>query len=320
MARGTAFVLGAAGSFGAATAQALIERGWRVRTLRRASGQSTGQPVHPSVEVHVGDAMQRSQVVEAARGCDVVVHGVNPPRYQGWRELALPMLGNAIAAAQAADARLVFPANVYVYGRDGGDRVAEDTAKRPDTVKGWIRLEMEEMIEQASSRGMRSLMVRAGDFFGSHASVNSWFSAAMVRPGRRAHAITYPGDLALGHAWAYLPDLGGTVAALLEREPDLGVAAHFNFGGHWLASGDLMIDAMRRAIGRAVAVRRLPWWLLRLASPVHPLSRELLEMRYLWQRPLRLDNRKLQAFLGSEPHTPLDAAVEQTLRGLGCLA
>lgn len=42
-------------------------------------------------------------------------------------------------------------------------------------------------------------------------------------------------------------------------------------------------------------------------------------MRYLWERPLRMGNAKLVAFLGHEPHTPLDEAVRVTLQGLGCL-
>ena len=48
--------------------------------------------------------------------------------------------------------------------------------------------------------------------------------------------------------------------------------------------------------------------------------RELREMRYLWQVPLSMDNAKLLAVLGHEPHTPLDQAVQVTLEGLGCLA
>lgn len=31
-----------------------------------------------------------------------------------------------------------------------------------------------------------------------------------------------------------------------------------------------------------------------------------------------MDNARLVAVLGREPHTPLDAAVEASLRGLGC--
>jgi nucleoside-diphosphate-sugar epimerase len=40
-------------------------------------------------------------------------------------------------------------------------------------------------------------------------------------------------------------------------------------------------------------------------------------MRYLWQQPIRLDNHRLTAFLGAEPHTPLGQAVRETLVGLG---
>ena len=47
--------------------------------------------------------------------------------------------------------------------------------------------------------------------------------------------------------------------------------------------------------------------------------REMIEMRYLWTRPIGLDNAKLVAFLGEEPHTPLDAAMRATLADMGCL-
>ncbi len=42
-------------------------------------------------------------------------------------------------------------------------------------------------------------------------------------------------------------------------------------------------------------------------------------MRYLWNVPIRMNNSRLRAVLGSEPHTPLDEAVRKTLTGLGCL-
>jgi nucleoside-diphosphate-sugar epimerase len=42
-------------------------------------------------------------------------------------------------------------------------------------------------------------------------------------------------------------------------------------------------------------------------------------MRYLWREPVQMDNARLTAVLGREPHTPVDEAVEATLVGLGCL-
>ena len=63
-----------------------------------------------------------------------------------------------------------------------------------------------------------------------------------------------------------------------------------------------------------------PWWLLTLASPFVATFREMREMRYLWREPVRMDNARLIAALGQEPHTLLDEAVEATLVGLGCFA
>ena len=42
-------------------------------------------------------------------------------------------------------------------------------------------------------------------------------------------------------------------------------------------------------------------------------------MRYLWNVPLHMNNARLVAALGAEPHTPLDEAVRATLSGIGCL-
>ena len=69
----------------------------------------------------------------------------------------------------------------------------------------------------------------------------------------------------------------------------------------------------RMAIVRVVQRRGEPapgegpfaWWMVRLASPLVPTFRELLEMRYLWNEPVRMDNARLRALLGREPHTPL---------------
>jgi hypothetical protein len=66
-------------------------------------------------------------------------------------------------------------------------------------------------------------------------------------------------------------------------------------------------------------VKAFPWFLLKLASPFNETMRELSLTQPLWNTPIDLDNGRLVRFLGSEPHTDIDAAVETTLRGLGCL-
>jgi len=75
-------------------------------------------------------------------------------------------------------------------------------------------------------------------------------------------------------------------------------------------------EAVRRVTENPEPVAKFPWLLIRLMAPFYGLARELAEMRYLWQTPLQLDNRKLTAFLGKKPHTPLDEAVRIAVAGL----
>src|SRR4051812_1153990 len=163
----TALIIGATGSFGGHAAAALAKRGWRLRALARdpkAAKAKAGQRM--PIEWVRGDAMNAADVVAAAEGCAVIVHGANPPGYKNWRGLAVPMLQATIAAAIAHKARIVFPGNVYNYAPDAGPAIAEGALQAPVTRKGKIRVEMEEMLRAATDQGARTLVIRAGDFFG----------------------------------------------------------------------------------------------------------------------------------------------------------
>src|SRR5262245_11116096 len=122
----TALVLGATGGIGGEVARALIQRGWRVRALHRnPKGAARKAKELASIEWMTGDAMRRDDVVAAAQGADVIVHGVNPPGYRNWRGLALPMLESTIAAARASGARILFPGTIYYYGADAFPLLSE---------------------------------------------------------------------------------------------------------------------------------------------------------------------------------------------------
>jgi nucleoside-diphosphate-sugar epimerase len=315
-----ALVIGITGGIGGELAAALLRRGWRVRALARRSQEATRRTAWLSgIEWIEGDAMRSADVAAAAEGVHLMVHGANPPGYRNWRGLALPMLESTIAAAKTSGARIFFPGTIYNFGPDAFPVLTERSSQRPLTRKGAIRVEMEARLRAVADEGVRTLIVRAGDFFGPRAG-NSWFAQGLVKPGKPLRSVTYPGPRRLGHSWAYLPDLAETVARLLERDAEFADFEVFHFRGHWLEPGIEIADAIRSAAGNArLPIRRFPWPVLYFAAPFITLFREMLEMRYLWREPLRLDNAKLVAFLGEEPHTPLDQAVRATLMSLGCL-
>src|SRR5262245_928974 len=115
----SALILGATGGIGGEVALALLERSWRVLSLHRQPELAKRKTPHlDQVQWIAGDAMRREDVVAAAAGAEVIVHGVNPPGYRNWRGLALPMLENSMAAAKASGAHLVFPGTVYNFGPD----------------------------------------------------------------------------------------------------------------------------------------------------------------------------------------------------------
>ncbi|WP_407928241.1 SDR family NAD(P)-dependent oxidoreductase [Collimonas silvisoli] len=316
-----ALVLGATGGIGNAMTKTLIQRGWQVRALHRRAEQMMEQD-RSGIVWRQGDAMQAQDVVAAAAGAAIIVHAVNPPAYRNWAQLVMPMIENSIAAARASGARIVLPGTVYNYGPDAFPDLSETSPQNPATRKGAIRVQLEDRLRHAAQSGVRTLVVRAGDFFGPHLA-NSWFSQGLVKPGRPVASVTYPGKRGIGHQWAYLPDVAETMMQLIEREQALAAFDTFHMNGHWDADGTQMVAAIGRAgcaMGQAgVKARKFPWWLLPLAAPFVPVFRELREVGYLWRQPLRLDNRRLLQLLGSEPHTALDDAVKATLIGLACL-
>ena len=312
-----ALVVGASGGIGGETALALSRHGWKIRAFSRTtSSPSSGSPNWEWVK---GDALDRASVLAASAGVHVIVHAVNPPGYRNWDKLVLPMLDNTIAAAKASGARILLPGTIYNYGPDAFPILREESPQNATTHKGRIRIELEKQLKDASRQGVRSLIVRFGDFFGPKPG-NNWLSQGMISPGGPLKSITYPGGNGVGHDWAYLPDAGEAFAELMDREAELEDFAMFHFRGFWDKDGAEMIAAIRRVTGKAsLPVKSLPWFFFKLASPFNETLRELYANRPLWTTPIQLDNTRLLRFLGKEPNTDLDRAVETTLRALGCL-
>jgi nucleoside-diphosphate-sugar epimerase len=306
----TALILGATGGVGGETARALIAHGWVVRGLTRSPREGDG------IDWIVGDAMDRDAVLAAAEGVDAIVHAVNPPGYRDWEKLVMPMVENSIAAARANDARLALPGTIYNYDAANAALIGPDAPQRPATRKGAIRVEMEQAIERS---GVKAVILRAGDFFGPRPG-NSWLSQGLVTPGKPVGgALMVPGRKGIGHAWAYLPDVGETFARLLDRGDALPRFARYHFAGHWDADNREIARSIGRAAGHPVKARRLPWAVVPLIGLFNETMREMVEMRPFWEHPVALDNASLVAVLGEEPHTPVDAAMRISLEALGCI-
>ncbi|MGH7012176.1 MAG: NAD-dependent epimerase/dehydratase family protein, partial [Caulobacteraceae bacterium] len=185
----TALIIGATGAFGAHAAVALTARGWTVRALARDTGKAREKlGAAMPIDIIGGDALNKADVIAAAAESRIIVHAANPPAYRNWAGTVLPMLSNSIAAARASGARIILPGSVYNFAPDQGPSIAEDAPQNPTTRKGKIRVAAEQALEEAAGEGVRSLVLRAGDFFGPDAG-SSFFNHLLMRRGGRALAF-----------------------------------------------------------------------------------------------------------------------------------
>jgi nucleoside-diphosphate-sugar epimerase len=312
----TVLIIGANGRLGQVLASAFANEGWHVY------GQVRREPAHAQAAIHWVQAPLENPVAlaEAVRAVSIVVHAANP-LYTQWRQQALPLARCAIETARRLGAILMFPGNVYNFGKSMPQLLLENTAQNPSTRKGRIRVEIENALREAAGSGLRSVVIRAGDFFGGPGR-GSWFDLVIAKSLRKGVAV-YPGPLHAVHAWAYLPDLARAFVKVAEQRAALPMFEVLHFAGHALTGADLLENLARSARRQGLLLpnvplrrRSMPWPLLRVAGLAVPMLREISEMRYLWSVSHRLSGERLAKLVGEVADTPLDRAMDETLREL----
>lgn len=311
----TVLILGANGRFGQAAVAAFAAAGWKVLAQARHGSADA----LPAGVMALSTPLDASRDLDAqAKGASVVVYAVNPP-YTTWREQALPLLRLGMDLAQRLDALLMLPGNVYNYGAGMPPVLDEHTPERPTTVKGRMRCAMEAELATSASRGRRSVVIRAGDFFGC--GRGSWFDLIIAKSLTRGKLV-YPGPVEVPHAWAYLPDLARAFVAVAERGDTQGFA-RLQFAGYTLTGAELLggLEAAAKDLGirpdHGFKRGSMLWGVIRLGGLVVPMWREVAEMAYLWRVPHALDGRMLGQLVGPVQETPLPDALRQALIDLG---
>lgn len=280
---GTVLILGGRGKIGRHSAEAFAAAGWTVRQYQRGT-----------------------DMTQAAKGADVIVNGLNPPNYHNWAVLIPQITRQVIAAAKASGATVILPGNVYNFGAEGGIW-SEQTPQRPVSRKGRIRVEMEAAYRSA---GVRTIILRAGNFIDPEGQ-GDIMSLFILRDVTRGKIIT-GGAPDVMQAWCYLPDWARAAEQLARMRDDLTTFEDIPFPGHSFTLTDLRMR-LEGHLGRSLRVVRFPWWMMTVAAPFWELARELREMRYLWDTPHSLSDRKFNRLLPDFRHRPVADVILDTL-------
>jgi nucleoside-diphosphate-sugar epimerase len=250
----------------------------------------------------------------------VVVHAVNPS-YVRWAAEAKPLLQTAINISLHYRATLMFPGNVYNFGASMPGLIKENTLQQPTSLKGGIRMDMEQQLEQAAMvHKLRSVIIRAGDFFGG--TSGSWFDQWIAK-GAAQGQMGYLGPNNIQTPWAYVHDVAQAFVQVAARRGQLNAFEVFNFAGHQLCR-EQWKQVMQKALvqlgwlppWQCITLQSMPWGLIGALAWAVPKWREMAEMRYLWFTPHALDGRKLAQLIGKEPYTSIEYALPYALRQL----
>jgi len=296
-------VLGINGHIGHHAAAAFAAAGWDVVGM----GRSNKHPI-AGVQFVQGDAESVEDMRRAIGDAKVIVNALNLP-YDKWFGGAMEaQTARVIEAMGTGGKTLLYPGNIYNFAASLRD-VTPDAPQQPERPRGEIRVRAEGMLKAAAMRGdMQVIIVRAGDFFapGNH---GDWFDQGILAQKGKVSA---PSDLAVGHSWAYLPDLGRAFEKLAWHRHELAAFENFHFAGHFVTSGEV-VAAIQKAAPKPLKVTAFPWLLLSMIGLFSPIMREVGKMRYLWQNPMRLKDDRLDALLGPDFATPYEEAIAATV-------
>lgn len=300
----TITILGVTGGVGHAAATAFRDAGWRVTGLARADRR----PIE-GVDFIAGNAESIDDLRAATSRSEVVFNGLNLPYHQWGDGAAENLMARVIAAS--AGKTMLFPGNIYNYAATD-HVVTPATPQRPHTYRGAIRQRMESALQSAASTGnLKAIILRAGNFYGSPFG-GDFFEQLILREAEKGKICLNP-NRKIPNAWAFLPDLAQAFVALAERRETFESFETFHFAGH-LATADQTFAAIQKAVPhRRLKQTGYPWALLRTMGFFNPLIRGLVEMRYIWDNEIGLQDERLDKILGENFGSTHETAIARVV-------
>jgi nucleoside-diphosphate-sugar epimerase len=197
-------ILGAGGPVANALTTQLIKNNQNVRLVSRRSVNID----NPNVNWHKADLTQAAEVMQATKSAAVIYICAGLVYDKAvWKQQWPVIMQNAINAAKANNARLIFFDNVYMYGLVNGPML-ESTAYNPISVKGEVRAKIAtQLMDEVTAGNLQASIARAADFYGAE-SLNSFLDGMVLSKYAKKQKAMWLGKVQTKHAFTYVPDAG----------------------------------------------------------------------------------------------------------------
>jgi nucleoside-diphosphate-sugar epimerase len=254
--------------------------------------------------------LDRDAVGKAVRGAEQFVVAVGFT-YSGavWREAWPKAIGNFVAACRTTGARMVFIDNLYMYGPQT-EPLVETMALAEAGLKPAARSAGTRIWMEAAAKGEALIAaLRAADFYGPGVG-NSFLGDTSIGKLAKGKPAIFVGSPDVLHDYAYVPDVARAATTLLAA-PDSA------FGKAWhvpcaptRSTRDILAIAAE-ALGVKLRISAMPAWMLGASAMFSPFLRELVEMRFQWDRPYHVDASRFAGAFWSDA-TPFESGIPET--------
>ncbi len=296
-------VTGALGGLGAIVVAEAARRGIAVRALTRREAA-----LPEGATAMRGDALAVGDLVRLTDGAAALVHAVNVSFSADWERSVTGLLDTAIEACRRTGARLVYPGNVWVFGRGlPGKRYDEREPHAPSSSKGRTRAANEATLRGS---GVSYSVVRLPEFYGPHVTTLTGPPLRNIAQGKTARWF---GDPELEIELVYMPDAARLLVDVATDASAANEVFHLPGAGA-ITPHAFFSEAIRQSGGRG-KLQALPTWVVRAAGVLSPSARGFADILHLWEDPILLDGGKARARFDLRP-TPYSEGLERTLAWL----
>jgi nucleoside-diphosphate-sugar epimerase len=218
-------------------------------------------------------------------------------------------MANLVAACRATSARMVFIDNLYMYGPQTTPLVETmplaDIGWKPAARSAATRIWM----AAAAAGEARIAAVRAPDFYGPSVG-NSYLGDTSIGKLTQGKPAVFIGSPDVLHDYAYVPDIARAATTLLAA-PDSAFGQAWHVPCAPIRTTRDLLKIAAETLGVKLRISAMPAWMLGASAMFSPFLRELIEMRFQWDRPYHVDSSRFASSFWSDA-TPFETGVRET--------
>ncbi len=217
---------------------------------------------------------------------------------------------NVLDLAREQGIHVIYPSNVWVYGRPQSIPITEDHPKRPCSKLGEVKLRIDETcMDYFHKHQLPVTILHLPDFYGPYV-LNSWMQGN-YEAASHGKPMNMMGNIHKPHEFIYIDEAAKAMSSVFNEENAIG--QYYNVPGYGSITLHDFSTYLYEAAGTSGSLRTAPPWLLRVMGLFNKELRAYLEMQYLFEEEILLDGSKIKEAVGYVPEVDYRTGTQRTM-------